>query len=203
MPRSPGWRLTRPRRGTSGEPSQSRRWSPSPTSHQVLLGSWSWEFTQHASCCQIRKETEISQVKFPFRPWWSYWRSVDINYTGISLDAASFSLCCTVFIIAAAFPGVISLKVKFSSAGIVSDMKLVRTNLDTPLYSRIIQFPNPIRKMDKEKSNIPLTIKYICEASLYSICIKQKEYNPGEKEKFPLFIPSTIAFWKIITEFSL
>lgn len=82
-------------------------------------------------------------------------------------------------------------------------MKLVSTNLNTPLYSRIIQFPDSIRKIDKEKSNIPLTIKYICKATLYGSCIKQKEYNPRGKEKFPLFIPSTIAFWKIITEFSL
>lgn len=60
-------------------------------------------------------------------------------------------------------------------------MKLVRTNLSIPLYPRIIQFPDSIRKINTEKNNIPLTTKYISEASLYSVCVKQKEYNPRER----------------------
>lgn len=60
-------------------------------------------------------------------------------------------LCAAVFIMAAGFLDVIFLKVKFSSPGTFSDMKLVRTNLDISLYSCISQFPGSIRKLDKEK----------------------------------------------------
>lgn len=37
--------------------------------------------------------------------------------------------------------------------------------------------------------NIPLTTKEISEAALYGICVQQKEDNPQEREKSPLFIP--------------
>lgn len=119
-----------------------------------------WKFIQHASFYQIRREPKISQLKFTFRSWWSYWLSVDINYMGTTIHEASFSLCCMDFIIAAGFLNVIFLKVKFSPPpSILSDMKLVRTNLDIFLCSCVIQFPDPIRKIDKEKNNIPLTTK--------------------------------------------
>ena len=123
---------------------------PSPPT-KVLSGSWSWEFIQHASFYPIRREPKISQLKFTSRSWWSYWLSVDINYTGTTTDRAAFSLCCLVFVIAAGFLSVIFLKVRFSPPSRVSDMKLVRTNLDISLCSCIIQFPDSIRKVDKEK----------------------------------------------------
>ena len=83
-----------------------------------------------------------------------------MNYMGTTIHEASFSLCCMVFIIAAGFLNVIFLKVKFfPPPSIFSDMKLVRTNLDIFLCSCVIQFPDPIRKIDKEKNNIPLTTK--------------------------------------------
>lgn len=70
---------------------------------------------------------------------------------GTTIDGASFSLCCPVFVIAAGFLSVIFLKVRFSPPSRVSDMKFVRTNLDVSLCSCIIQFPDSIRKVDKEK----------------------------------------------------
>lgn len=142
---------------------------PPPT--KLLLGSWSWEFILYAFFYQIRREPKISQVKFTFRSWWSYWLSVDINYTGITIDEASFSLCCTVFILAAGFLNVIFLQVKFSSPGIFNDMKLVRTHLNIPLYSCIIQFPDSIRKIDKEKKQYIINNKInIWDYSVQYLC---------------------------------
>ena len=70
---------------------------------------------------------------------------------GTTIDQASFSLWCLVFVIAAGFLSVIFLKVKFSPPSRVSDMKLVRTNLDISLCSCIIQFPDSIRKVVEEE----------------------------------------------------
>lgn len=70
---------------------------------------------------------------------------------GTTIDEASFSPCCVVFITAAGFLNAIFLKVKYSSPSIFGDTKLVRTNLDISLCSCIIHFPDPIREIDKEE----------------------------------------------------
>lgn len=45
-------------------------------------------------------------------------------------------------------------------------------------------------QINTEKNNTPLTTKYISEASLYSVCVKQKEYNPRERDRSTIYSKS-------------
>lgn len=136
----------------------------------------------------IRRETKISQVKFTFRSWWSYWLSVDINYTGTTLEDTSFSLCWMTFIIAAGFLNVIFLKVKFSSLNIFRDMKLVRMNLDISLCSFIIWFQDSIRKIDVEKKyTINNKINIWCYSVQY-LCKTERIQSKGKGEISTIYL---------------
>lgn len=139
--------------------SESRLPSRTPTSHQSSFGKL--ELRIYTMCFLLSDQERAQELSsgINFQIMMKLSAFVDINYTGTTIDEASFSLCFTGFAIAAGFLNAIFLKVTFSSPSIFSDMRLVKTNLEISLCSYVIQFPDSIRKIDKEKNDIPLKTK--------------------------------------------